>query len=316
MMIDGLKLIAVITVLVVNPWSVHVSAMLGPPFDSEWIRSDSTVVNLTMLNNETVRWTKPKKPSVIMTYFPVATSIANAGDVFKTVFAWRSDGQNKCDPFDWQDGKTCSCGQQLKETCAKGKGTPTCAKTSVNCIEGTGDFRIALWDTSTSSPAPPGRSVTARPEDDFCPSGDDLHTCMDEIGKHFREYHFRTMPHVSTTYFHPSDSEPGGFYAKTNGSNETFCDHRLAGHWGHTPSGVFPGFGVPRGQWVNMELVVARYNTTTYNVSITMATVQYDYLHTWPTSDASDMPQSIGALGIWFPNSRAYDYVDLAKALM
>lgn len=138
-------------------------------------------------------------------------------------FGWRSDGENKCDPFDFevkriscyvitraraalrrlswnaaavrglpggqgrvtcpmgvhprllQDGKTCSCGQKLKEQCLPGKGTPSCAKTSVNCIEGTGDFRIAIWDTHLGTASPP--------KNNFCPEGNPLHTCMDAIGK-------------------------------------------------------------------------------------------------------------------------------------
>jgi len=74
-----------------------------------------------------------------------------------------------------QDGKTCSCGQTLKEQCLPGKGTPSCAKTSVNCIEGTGDFRIAIWDTHLGT-AP-------RPKNNFCTDGNGLHTCMDAIGE-------------------------------------------------------------------------------------------------------------------------------------
>ena len=119
------------------------------------------------------------------------------------------------------------------------------------------------------------------------------------------------MPHVSTTYYHPKDSEPGGFFAKINES-EIFDDSRLPGHWGHTPSGVFPGFGVPRGQWVNMEISVERVNTTTFNVAIAMDTAQYKYQHTWPANVSDDMPELFDAFGIWFPNSRSYSYVDFA----
>ena len=278
-----------------------------PPFDSEWVRSDASSVNLTVLNSTVLRWTRPHKPTVAMTFLPHTTSIAKPGDAFRLSFAWRSDGQNRCDSFDWQDGKTCSCGQKIKEKCEPGKGTPSCARTSVNCIEGTGDFRIALWDISGST--------DRGPTDDFCrgAGGDELHSCMDKIGSHFREYQFRTMPHVSTVYAHPKDSEPGGFYAKSHW-NKTFCDTRLPGHWGHTPSGVFPGFAAPRGQWVAMQLAVARVGRSTYNVSISMGAAKYQYEHTWADADAAYMPQSIGAVGIWFPNSRSYDYVDFAAA--
>ena len=278
-----------------------------PPFGTTWVRSDSSTVNLTVYSGA-LRWTMPKKPNVLLTYLPAPLPVAEPGQTASVAFRWRSDGQNKCDPFDWQKNKTCSCGQKLKETCAPGKGTPSCAKSSVNCIEGTGDFRIALWDTSAA--------VGARPQDDFChgASGDEMHACMDKVGASFREYQFRTMPHVATKYFHPKDSEAGGFFAKMN-STKAFCDDRLPGHWGKGPgtqSGVFPGFAVPRGEWVDMELKVSRKTVDTYEISVAMGVAKYSYLHTWAPLDTKDRPTQIDAIGIWFPNSRSYSYVDLA----
>jgi hypothetical protein len=123
-------------------------------------------------------------------------------------------------------GPRCSCGQKLKETCEAGKGTPSCARTSVNCIEGTGDFRIAVWDTASgNTPFPTS--------DNFCPGvgGDGLHACMNKLGSEWRGYQVRIMPHVAPVYYHPKDSEPGGFFAKQN-STDPFDDHRLLGHWG------------------------------------------------------------------------------------
>jgi hypothetical protein len=268
------------------------------------------VVNLTVVpdsagtHGSVLRWEKPKKPTVIMAKFKESTSLAKVGDEFRTSIGWRSDGVNKCDPFDWTDGKTCSCGQDLKETCEPGKGTPTCAKTSVNCIEGTGDFRIAIWDTGGAD----------MPKDNFCPSssGDTLHDCMDNIGATYHGYHYRTMPHVSTTYFHPKDSEPGGFYFKQN-STDPFEDHRLPGHWGANQSGVFPGFGQPDGQWTTLTMGLKRIATDTYIVSIAMGVQTYSYTHTWDATAHADMPQAIDAMGIWFPNSRDYTYVEMAQ---
>lgn len=285
-----------------------------PPFGTTWIRSDSSAVNLTLLEDPSIgigalRWTRPKKPSVLLTYLPSPLSLATPGQSATIAFRWRSDGENECDPFDWVDNKTCSCGQKLKESCEPGKGTPHCAKTSINCIEGTGDFRIALWDTS----AAPAKT---QPADDFCSgeTGEGLHGCMSKIGSLFREYQFRTMPHVSTSYFHPKDSEPGGFFAKIK-STDAFCDDRLPGHWGKgNQSGVFPGFAVPRGVWVDMELTVARKTAASYEISIAMGQAKYKYLHTWPATDTADRPTMVDAMGIWFPNSRSYAYVDLAPA--
>ena len=42
--------------------------------------------------------------------------------------------------------------------------------------------------------------------------------------------------------------------------------------------------------------------------------VQYNYTDTWNQTFASDMPNAIDAMGIWFPNSRDYSYVELATA--
>lgn len=221
---------------------------------------------------------------------------------------WRSDGQNKCDPYDWQDGRTCSCGQDIKETCPEGKGTPSCARTSVNCMEGTGDFRIALWDTVSAN-------ATHETRDNFVPgaSGDELHAYMDKLGADYRGYHFRTMPHIATTYYHPKATEPGGFYVKQVGSTDPFEDHRLPGHWGDAQSGVFPGFYVPNGVWDYLELGIERTDTRTYQLSIEMHGQRYEYVHTWDASSATAMPQFINAFGIWFPNSRNYDFVEFSS---
>ena len=299
-----------------------------PPFGTTWIRSDADTVNLTVLHDPAVgdilRWTRPRKPTVLLTYLPAALYLHTPGQEATISFRWRSDGANKCDPFDWADNKTCSCGQKIKETCDPGKGTPSCAKTSINCIEGTGDFRVALWDTSASpinaDATSRGNSLakvfgSARLSDDFChgASGDGMHACMDKIGAKFREYQFRIMPHVSQSYFHPKDCEPGGFFAKIN-STETFCDKRLPGHWGKgKQSGVFPGFGAPRGEWVNMQLKVVRKATATYHISVAMGSAKYSYEHNWSDANIEDRPTQIDALGIWFPNSRSYSYVDLAS---
>jgi hypothetical protein len=146
----------------------------SPPFASTWFRSDTTEVNVTYptdpVHGKVFRWQAPKKPTVVMTYFPTATKLPATGGQFSMKVGWKSSGLNQCDPFDWQDGKTCSCGQDLKEKCEAGKGTPSCARSSVNCIEGTGDFRIALWDTKSNA-------APHETKDGFLPkgSGDDMH---------------------------------------------------------------------------------------------------------------------------------------------
>lgn len=95
--------------------------------------------------------------------------------------------------------------------------------------------------------------------------------------------------------------------------------HRLPGHWNNSTaasgtSGVYPGFGAPNGAWVDVELSVTRAAAATYSLSIRMGEVSYNYTNTWNATYAGDMPQAIDALGIWFPNSRDYSYVELAAA--
>lgn len=150
--------------------------------------------------------------------------------------------------------------------------------------------------------------------DNFVPgaSGDELHAYMDELGGDYRGYQFRTMPHLSTTYYHPKATEPGGFYVKRAGSKDPFEDHRLPGHWGDEQSGIFPGFYVPNGEWSYLELGIARTGSRSYTLSIEMHGQRYEYIHTWDADSADAMPQYIDAFGIWFPNSRSYDYVELS----
>lgn len=274
----------------------------NPPFGSDWFRSDASKVNLTYPNDikygEVFRWTLPKKPTVVMTYFPNPVNLTEKP--FKISIMWKGSGQNKCDPYDWAGNKTCSCDQDIKEKCDPGKGTPKCARTSVNCIDGTGDFRIGLWDTISNH-------SEHQSKDDFVPgaSGDDLHAYMNSHFSGYRGYHFRTMPHVSTVYHHPKSCEPGGFYVKQN-SPDPFNDHRVE-------HGVFAGFGVPHDEWVTFSLSITRKSSDKYVLAIEMNGVSYNYTHTWDSKDTYDRPQFIDAFGIWFPNSRSYDYIEFAS---
>ena len=89
-----------------------------PPFGTPWVRSDSSAINLTVLNDPSLgrgflRWTQPRKPSVLLTYLPAPLAVGVPGQSATVAFRWRSDGANECDPFDWADNKTCSCGPEM-----------------------------------------------------------------------------------------------------------------------------------------------------------------------------------------------------------
>jgi hypothetical protein len=118
------------------------------------------------------------------------------------------------------------------------------------------------------------------------------------------------MPHVSTTYYHPKDSEPGGVFAKQN-SSDPFDDHRLPTNALHE-KGVFAGFALEHDVWSYLQLEVTRTNETAYTLKIEMNGTSHSYHHVWDKAYKGDMPEYIDAMGIWFPNSRSYSYVELA----
>ena len=130
-----------------------------PPFGSRWYKSD-TRMNVTVAargapggGGAALAWGDPVHPRVLVTYLPAPRDVSTDGSAFIATLAWLSDGTNDCDPDDWADHKHCSCDEAIKETCAKGASIPACAHTSVNCLAGTGDFRIGIWDTSTDKGA-------------------------------------------------------------------------------------------------------------------------------------------------------------------
>ena len=54
----------------------HVAPGALPPFGTEWIASDTSKVNLSVIDDkvggrgQVLRWTRPSKPTVVMTYLP------------------------------------------------------------------------------------------------------------------------------------------------------------------------------------------------------------------------------------------------------
>jgi hypothetical protein len=283
----------------------HVAAAAAPatglpPFGSRWFKSD-TGSNVTVAGDALV-WRSLVHPRVLMTYLPTAHDVSADGAAFTASLRWLSDGANACAPQDWADHRHCACAEPIAETCAKDRhgqiSVPECAHTSVNCLAGTGDFRIALWDTSTNK-AP---RVTA---DGFAQGANygDVGKILTEKFKAYRGYNFRIDPHVSTKYRHIVETEPGGFYAKVGASSSPFdSKHRLK---------VFSGFEAPLGNWTDLTLEVKRERGRTFKVAVTLAGVHYEHTHTWG-SDA-DTPRVIDAIGIWYPNGRAYSVVQLAN---
>lgn len=279
-------------------WGCYHAQQPLPPFGSQWFTSDSAM-NVTVKDQNGVGpalvWDHPKHPTVLLTYLPEAYDLEKIP--FNVTMRWKSDGTNKCDPYDWEDHKHCSCDEKIKETCKPGKGTPSCARTSVNCLEGTGDFRIAMWDTKSNN-------APRVDKDGFAG-----HLSYDDLGKYLRDhfsayrgYNFRIDPHVSTVYHHPKGTEPGGFYPKY-GPDPFDSKHRIT---------VYSGFEAPRGLWTTLSLEVEKKSSSEFRLRVQMGKVKYTVKHTWPTDEKAQMPRYVDSIGIWFPNGRDYTTVQMA----
>ena len=118
------------------------SRILSPPFNSTWLRSDDADTKLTTLPNGTLSWDGPKHFTGLFTYLPAALPFDKDGAVVNITMRWRSSGEETCPKSCYSDDNWCQ-----QESCQKLK----CVSHSVSCLGGTGDFRIALLDTSRSS---------------------------------------------------------------------------------------------------------------------------------------------------------------------
>ena len=191
----------------------HAAPVAAPPFNSTWLRSYPAKVNLTTVANSSagitaLRWDEPEHFSAIFSYLPKPALLSKDGDKVNISMRWRSSGQNLCPASCVPSPTTLRLSQPLSSTdetlapscyaghdycqatsCQKAK----CASKSVNCLAGTGDFRIALLDTSHSS-----EQVKA---DDWCAAGvgyKDMTKCVEASPfDKMRGYDFRIFPHLT-----------------------------------------------------------------------------------------------------------------------
>ena len=231
------------------PLSVGGSAVApaGPPFNSTWLRSSSSKVNLTLNGTSTLRWTEPKHFSAIFSYLPTALPLTKVGAVANVSMRWRSSGDNVCPASCYAGKNYCQ-----SKSCQAAK----CVSKSVNCLGGTGDFRIALLDTSHSSDAVKG--------DNWCPAGvgyKDMTKCVSSGPfPEMRGYDFRIFPHLTADAKHEPGQVPCSIYRKS--SPNLFGKSPRLGEWGC--------FGTPLGEWTTLSLVIKHETKDEWKLSMTM----------------------------------------------
>jgi len=203
---------------------------------------------------------------------------------------WRSDGMNECPASCFAEKNYCQ-----SSACQKLK----CTSKSVSCLGGTGDFRIALLDTSNASGHLQGSN--------WCPQGvgykDMTHCLTQQPFVNMRGYDFRIFPHLTKDAKHEPGQVPCSIYRKT--SPNLFGKHPRLGEWGC--------FGAPLGEWTTLQLSVERRSSDRVVVKMTMNGVTYEAEDHVKADDPSS-PQAIDAIAIGYPNGRGYAYVELAAA--
>jgi len=262
-----------------------------PPFNSQWLRSYDADVNLTVSQNndgdEVLRWDSPKHFSTIFTYLPNSIPLTK-GATANFTFRWRSSGSNLCPTSCFTDGEYCQ-----SKTCHT-----KCVSKSVSCLGGTGDFRIALLDTSNASGTLSG--------DNWCPAGvgygDMTKRLTEKPFDTMKGYDFRIFPHLTSKAKHEPGQVPCSIYRKT--SPNLFGKSPRLGEWGC--------FGAPLGEWTTLSLIVKRRSSDRFQLSMSMNGVTYSADDHVSPSDPSAITR-VDAIAIGYPNGRGYTFVELAE---
>ena len=268
------------------PWDFG-SNILSPPFNSTWLRSDAADTKLTVLPNGTLSWDGPKHFTGLFTYLPEALPFENDGAVINITMRWRSNGEESCPKSCYSDGNWCQ-----QESCQKLK----CVSHSVSCLGGTGDFRIALLDTSRSD----GKTV----RDNWC-NGTRAYGAMtkcveSEPFAKMQGYDFRIFPHLTKKAKHEPGQVPCSIYKKD--SDNLFGKARL-GEWGC--------FDTPLGRWTVLSLFLKRRDSTRVEIGMTMNGITYE-THDTVDPKAKTTIRHVDAIAIGYPNERKYSYVQLS----
>ena len=217
-------------------------------------------------------------------------SISKEGSKVNISMRWRSSGDNVCKPECFAKDNYC----QSKE-CRETK----CQSKSVSCLAGTGDFRIALLDTSSATGNVSNSS--------WCAAGveyKEMTKCVE--GNPFekmRGYDFRIFPHLTKKAQHEPGQVPCSIYKKTE--DNVFGKSRL-GEWGC--------FGTPLGEWTTLRLELKRVSEHEIEARMQMNGVTYVARDRDLDPKAATTISQVDAVAIGYPNGRHYTTVQLQAA--
>ena len=254
-----------------------------PPFGSDWYTAQTNSIltstsqytywNLTTAHGENIN---------IVTQFD-KQSTSSSGDSAIIELTWISNGENICPSYMWTES---DYGYQCENTSYAY--IEDCAHHSVNCLAGTGDFRVSLLESE-------GVKIDKNGYDN-------------SIFNTMKGYTFFIYPHVSTKAkeYHDDRSGEGhgamvpcSFYLKVN--DDPFGDHRIGG-----PDGCFD---IELGKPYKMKLEIKRESSMEMKLRMSIGNWTLIYDHKWTNDDVKYIPGYIDTMAIDYPNERMYYYM-------
>eukprot|EP00911_Craspedida_sp_UC1_P001298 UC1_evm1s979 len=302
MCVKSVSASAVLLVLILGASTVPLQAATPapgpnwPPFNSTWLRSSADDTDLQLSSSPApngkpaVLWNVPRHFTGLFTYLPKPLPLQRAGDAVNLTVRWRSNGTNLCPSSCYADNNYCQ-----QSECQHAH----CASKSVQCLAGTGDFRIALLDT---------RRARLRVEgDNWCNNSKDygkMTSCVEsEPFASMQGYDFRIFPHLTTHAKHEPGQVPCSIYKKDK--SNLFGKERL-GEWGC--------FATPLGEWTTLSLFLKRRSEDRIETGMAMNGITYEAEDTGLDPKSATTIGQVDAVAIGYPNGRMYTYVEMASA--
>ena len=158
-------------------------------------------------------------------------------------------------------------------------------------MSGTGDFRIALLDTSPGDGDGNSTSSTSVVRENWCPEGiayKNMTACVEaDPFASMKGYDFRIFPHLTAKARHLPGQVPCSIYRKS--SANLFGKSPRLGEWGC--------FGTELGVFTELSLWVEMTNATSFKVGMRMNGITYEARDSLDTNNQSMKAVSAIAIG-------------------
>jgi hypothetical protein len=249
----------------------------GMPWDGlMWYYSKDPSTALFVNPEGQLEW-NPEKDEQFITRLP-DNRLSQVGDIVELTYWWMSDGEGH------ESHPECEIGCQRND-----EGCPCDYDDDIQCVAGTSDFRVGLFEAD-------GEYISA---DGFEVYGSSIFTG-------YKGYGWRFGPHMDsypTRWEDCQEPKPevhktGNFQKKpVDLSNLLSTNDGLSGR-----DNPIPGFELPPGEWSLFTIRLERLSSSSVELSITLN----DRTYTWTDGDDDDQPQKIDVLAVHMRNGRPY----------